>query len=75
VLFWQKSALELESINVKFYFTSSICWGLYFLVVVFFLLTVFVMVGLAFLTLLERRILGYIHIFKGTKRVGFVGIF
>jgi NADH-ubiquinone oxidoreductase chain 1 len=33
------------------------------------------MVGVAFLTLLECRILGYIHIFKGPKRVGFVGIF
>jgi NADH-ubiquinone oxidoreductase chain 1 len=32
---------------------------------------VFVMVGLAFLTLLERKVLGYIHI----RKVGFVGIF
>ena len=39
------------------------------------MLTVFVVVEVAFLTLLERRILGYIHIFKGPKRVGFVGIF
>jgi NADH:ubiquinone oxidoreductase subunit H len=74
VLFWQKSALDLESIDIKFYFTCSICWGL-FVVVVFVLLTVFVVVGVAFLTLLERRILGYVHIFKGPKRVRFVGIF
>jgi len=33
------------------------------------------MVGVAFLTLLQFRILGYIHVFKGPKRVGFVGIF
>jgi NADH:ubiquinone oxidoreductase subunit H len=32
------------------------------------------MVGVAFLTLLERSVLGYIHIHKGPIRVGFVGI-
>ena len=49
--------------------------GSFFLVVVFFLLTVFVTVGLALHILFEHRILGCIHIFKGPKRVGFVGIF
>jgi NADH-ubiquinone oxidoreductase chain 1 len=37
--------------------------------------TVKTVVGVAFLTLLERRVLGYIHIRKGPNGVGFVGIF
>jgi NADH-ubiquinone oxidoreductase chain 1 len=45
----------------------------FFLVI--FLLVVFVVVGVAFLTLLERKVLGYIHIRKGANRVRFVGIF
>jgi NADH:ubiquinone oxidoreductase subunit H len=32
------------------------------------------MVAVAFLTLLERKVLGYVHICKGPNRVGFVDI-
>jgi uncharacterized membrane protein SpoIIM required for sporulation len=44
--------VDLESINVKFYFTSFICWGgggVFFVVVISLLLVVGAMVGVAFL--------------------------
>nr|URX52740.1 NADH dehydrogenase subunit 1 [Cryptotermes sp. 1 AB-2022a] len=49
--------------------------AIFFLTVVFLLLIILVLVGVAFLVLLERKVLGYVHVRSGPNSVGFIGLF
>nr|YP_009131046.1 NADH dehydrogenase subunit 1 [Risoba prominens]AHW51565.1 NADH dehydrogenase subunit 1 [Risoba prominens]UNP54403.1 NADH dehydrogenase subunit 1 [Risoba prominens] len=49
-------------------------YDIYMIIIGFLILLIGVLIGVAFLTLLERKVLGYIQIRKGPNKVGMMGI-
>lgn len=49
-------------------------FDIYIIIIGLLILIIGVLIGVAYLTLLERKVLGYIQIRKGPNKVGFIGI-
>lgn len=76
-MFWQKSVLNLEFKNIRLIYKQYIKQiFIYILIIlnILILVIIIILISVAFLTLLERKLLGRLQLRKGPNKIGYWGI-
>lgn len=74
MLFWQNIVNDLESFYKAFKFYIAILLHLFFSFMSIILSLLCILIRVAFMVLLERKVLGYIQLRKGPNKSGYIGI-